>query len=48
MKEAVTKLAQRLKHIIAIRRKRAKRGRFDLQQTLRKISIWWCSFPNHS
>lgn len=36
MKEAVTKLAQRLKHVIAIRRKRAKRGRFDLQQTLRK------------
>jgi len=36
MKEAVTKLAQRLKHVIAIRRKRAKRGRFDLQETLRK------------
>lgn len=36
MKEAVAKLAQRLKNIIAIRRKRAKRGRFDLQQTLRK------------
>jgi uncharacterized protein with von Willebrand factor type A (vWA) domain len=36
MKEAVAKLAQRLKHVIAIRRKRAKRGRFDLQQTLRK------------
>ena len=36
MKEAVAKLAQRLKHVISIRRKRAKRGRFDLQQTLRK------------
>lgn len=36
MKEAVGKLAQRLKHVIAIRRKRAKRGRFDLQETLRK------------
>jgi uncharacterized protein with von Willebrand factor type A (vWA) domain len=36
MKEAVAKLAQRLKNVIAIRRKRAKRGRFDLQQTLRK------------
>jgi uncharacterized protein with von Willebrand factor type A (vWA) domain len=36
MKEAVTKLAQRLKHVIAIRRKHAKRGRFALQQTLRK------------
>ncbi len=36
MKEAVAKLAQRLKHVIAIRRKRAKRGHFDLQQTMRK------------
>lgn len=36
MKEAVGKLAHRLKHVIAIRRKRSKRGRFDLQQTLRK------------
>lgn len=36
MKEAVGKLAQRLKHVISIRRKRAKRGHFDLQQTLRK------------
>jgi len=36
MKEAVAKLAQRLKNVIAIRRKRAKRGRFDLQQTLRR------------
>jgi uncharacterized protein with von Willebrand factor type A (vWA) domain len=36
MKEAIAKLAQRLKHVIAIRRKRAKRGHFDLQQTLRK------------
>ena len=30
MKEAVAKLAQRLKHVISIRRKRAKRGHFDL------------------
>ena len=36
MKEAVAKLAQRLKQVIAIRRKHAKKGRFDLQQTLRK------------
>ena len=36
MKEAVAKLAQRLKNVIAIRRKRAKRGHFDLQQTLRR------------
>lgn len=36
MKEAVAKLAQRLKNVISIRRKRAKRGRFDLKDTFRK------------
>jgi len=36
MKEAVTKLAQRLKNIVAIRRRHGKRGKFDLQETLRK------------
>lgn len=36
MKEAVTKLAERLKNIVAIRRRKAKRGRFDLKATLRK------------
>jgi len=36
MKVAVTKLAQRLKDIVAIRRRQAKRGKFDLQNTLRK------------
>lgn len=36
MREAVTKLAQRLKHVVAIRRKRGKRGKFDLNDTLRK------------
>ncbi|MBP1684217.1 MAG: carbon monoxide dehydrogenase protein [Deltaproteobacteria bacterium] len=36
MKEAVTKLAQRLKNVVAIRRRHAKRGKFDLQETLRK------------
>jgi len=36
MKEAVTKLAQRLKNVIAIKRKRAKRGKFDVKDTLRK------------
>ncbi|MBI4515888.1 MAG: VWA domain-containing protein [Deltaproteobacteria bacterium] len=36
MKEAVTKLAQRLKNVVAIRRSRAKRGKFDLKDTLRK------------
>lgn len=36
MKEAVTKLAQRLKNVVAVRRRRAKRGKFDLKDTLRK------------
>ena len=36
MKEAVTKLAQRLKNVIAIKRKHAKRGKFDVKDTLRK------------
>jgi uncharacterized protein len=35
MNEAVKKLAQRLKNAIAIRLKRAKRGRFDIKRTLR-------------
>jgi len=46
MKEAVAKLAQRLKHVIAIRRRRAKRGRFDLQQTLRK-NLQYGGVPFH-
>ncbi len=36
MREAVTRLAQRLKNIIAVRRKRMKKGRFDIKRTLRK------------
>jgi uncharacterized protein with von Willebrand factor type A (vWA) domain len=36
MKEAVAKLAERLKNIVAIRRRHAKRGKFDLKDTLRK------------
>ncbi len=36
MKEAVAKLAQRLKNVVAIRRRRAKRGKFDVKDTLRK------------
>ena len=36
MREAVTKLAQRLKHVVSIRRKRGKRGKFDLADTMRK------------
>jgi len=36
MKEAVTKLAERLKNVVAVKRKRRKRGRFDIKDTLRK------------
>lgn len=35
MQEAVTKLAHRLRNVVAIRRKRARRGRFDSSETLR-------------
>jgi uncharacterized protein len=36
MQEAVTKLAQRLRNVVAVRRKRARRGKFDSNDTLRK------------
>ena len=36
MKEAVARLAQRLKNVISVRRKRGKRGKFDLKDTFRK------------
>ncbi|MFM7735453.1 MAG: vWA domain-containing protein [Alphaproteobacteria bacterium] len=36
MKEAVTRLAHRLKNVVAIKRARARRGSFDLQRTLRR------------
>lgn len=36
MRDAVAKLARRLKNVIAIRRRRARKGRFDLKSTLRK------------
>jgi uncharacterized protein with von Willebrand factor type A (vWA) domain len=36
MKEAVTRLAQRLKNVLAVRRKHAKKGRFDIKRTLRQ------------
>jgi uncharacterized protein with von Willebrand factor type A (vWA) domain len=36
MKEAVTKLAQRLKNVVSIRRRRGKRGKFDVKDTLRR------------
>ena len=36
MNEAVTRLAQRFKNRLSVRRKNAARGRFDLNETLRK------------
>ena len=36
MNEAVTRLAQRLKNRLSVRRKNAPRGRFDVNETLRK------------
>ncbi|HTY56916.1 MAG TPA: VWA domain-containing protein [Candidatus Binataceae bacterium] len=36
MNEAVTRLAQRLKNVISVRRKRMRRGRFDIKKTLRR------------
>jgi uncharacterized protein with von Willebrand factor type A (vWA) domain len=36
MKDAVAKLAQRLKNVVSIRRRRGKRGKFDVKDTLRK------------
>jgi uncharacterized protein with von Willebrand factor type A (vWA) domain len=40
MREAITRLAQRLKNIIAVRRKRMKKGRFDVKRTLRKNIVY--------
>ena len=36
MKEAVTKLAERLKNVLAVKRRQARRGKFDVKDTLRK------------
>ena len=36
MNDAVTRLAQRLKNRLSVRRKKAARGRFDVKETLRK------------
>jgi len=36
MRDAVTRLAQRLKNIFTVRRKHMKKGRFDVKRTLRK------------
>ncbi len=46
MKEAVARLAQRLKNVVAIRRKRAKRGKFDVKATLRK-NLQYGGIPFH-
>jgi uncharacterized protein with von Willebrand factor type A (vWA) domain len=39
MREAVSRLAQRLKNIITVRRKRMKKGRFDIKRTLRSNMV---------
>ncbi len=36
MKQAVTKLAQRLKNVLAVKRRNARKGKFDVKDTLRK------------
>src|SRR5437016_4363518 len=36
MQEAVTKLAHRLRNVVSVRRRRARRGKFDSNATLRK------------
>jgi uncharacterized protein with von Willebrand factor type A (vWA) domain len=36
MNEAIARLAQRLRNIVSVRRKRAKRGRFDVKKTMRR------------
>jgi uncharacterized protein len=36
MKEAVTKLAQRLKNVLAVKRRSSRKGKFDVKDTLRK------------
>jgi hypothetical protein len=36
MREVVTRLAQRIKNVLSIRKKRLKRGKLDLHQTLRR------------
>ena len=46
MQEAVTRLAQRLRNVISIRRKRARRGRFDSSATLRK-NLQYGGVPFH-
>ncbi len=40
MNEAITRLAQRLKNIISVRRRLAKKGRFDIKKTLRTNLVY--------
>jgi uncharacterized protein len=40
MKEAVARLAQRLKNVLAVRRKHARKGRFDIKRTLRSNLVY--------
>jgi len=46
MQEAVTRLAQRLRNVISIRRRRGRRGRFDSSATLRK-NLQYGGVPFH-
>jgi hypothetical protein len=46
MQDAVTRLAQRLRNVISIRRRRARRGRFDSSATLRK-NLQYGGVPFH-
>jgi uncharacterized protein len=40
MNEAITRLAQRLKNIISVRKRLAKKGRFDIKKTLRANLVY--------
>src|SRR5260370_27493315 len=40
MNEAIARLAQRLKNIISVRRRLAKKGRFDIKKTLRTNLVY--------
>jgi uncharacterized protein with von Willebrand factor type A (vWA) domain len=46
MNDAVTRLAQRLKNRLSVRRKKAARGRFNVKETLRK-SLQYGGVPFH-
>lgn len=46
MNEVVTRLAQRFKNLLSVRRKKARRGRFDVKDTLRK-NLQYGGVPFH-